>query len=205
MVSFSSEDAEWSSIHSQDDDEAWSLVHQNHFQEVHHSDQFGLKKGRCHTCLSLLEDGENHTLPPTNCLDDVGVNLDAPRCSACLEVAEIFDHFKKSAHSPDEAKAIFPKLKRLVKLTHRRKEENEDKILKAIEDDFDQELKGLQKMLEKCRLKEAEGSAESSQRGHAGATDVALGLFTMKRERSRTTVASLHWDHQRDDEGVSDR
>ncbi|KAK0644356.1 hypothetical protein B0T16DRAFT_392717 [Cercophora newfieldiana] len=188
-MSSSSSDCNWGSD-SIDGDDSWNFVSKTQCQEPHTSDKFGLKKGRCHTCLSLLADNENHTLPPTSCLNDFGAHLDAPRCLSCLEVANMFDRYRSATYTPEEARAAFPKLERLVCLTHRRKEENEDKILKAVENNLDRDLKGLQKMLEKCRPEGTKGETEITQRGHAEARDVALGQFDIREDRSSTPRAN---------------
>jgi hypothetical protein len=151
--------------------------------------QFGLKKGRCHTCLSRLPDDKTYALPSSNCLSEVNIHLDAPRCSLCFEVAKTFNHYQRATLTPEEARTIFPKLEHAVSLTHGRKERNEDEIPKVVEDDLDYELKGLKEMLEMCRPpnveeRDLEETPRLKTRSFEGARDVAFGRLGMREERS---------------------
>ncbi|KAK4442651.1 hypothetical protein QBC34DRAFT_387084 [Podospora aff. communis PSN243] len=179
----------------QDDREAWDNLSDSDTGtsttqpklQPHHSDTFGLKQGRCHTCLSPLFDDETHELPSTSHLSHVGLKLDAPRCKLCLGVAQAFDSLatRLSTLDPEGARGMWRHLQQAVTLTHRRKEKNGDKILKAIEDDLDMEYTALERMLEKCTPPKVasgginKGKVKSNGSCSEGsrAMDVALGRY----------------------------
>ncbi|KAK0616687.1 hypothetical protein B0T14DRAFT_497866 [Immersiella caudata] len=181
---------------SQDDREAWdnlSDVHtavstsKHQVRPPHDSDTFGLKQGRCHTCLAHLpEDAKTYSLPSTSCLNEVGLSLDAPRCDLCFGLAKAFDNFATQRPTLDErdARETWKQLKQAVSLSHQRKERNEDKILRAIEDDLDVEDAAMKKMLANCKPPKAsgdkgkgKGKSEGTCNGGSRARDIALGIY----------------------------
>jgi len=183
------------------------LLSRSELLEPHKSDKFGLKKGRCHTCLARLSDDNINALSANHCLKEVGVHLDAPRCSLCLEVAKTIHLYRLRTLAAEEARMLFPNLERAISGTKRRKERNEDEILRNIEENLDAELDALSEMLENCRPPGNQDKPEVAKWGFPTprATDVALARFEEQRETFRTQVTRFQAGYLGSDGGHSER